>query len=68
VKTEHEQRTLKLYYRNGEIGIDVNPGKKRDVVHIPFDKEWHKGKVYTFALKGRVALEKVELKVMGLAN
>lgn len=57
---------LLLQYRNGELRIDGTPGKGRDEVRLPFDREWRRGKVYRFDLKGRVHLEKVEMKVTGI--
>lgn len=66
VKAGGETRTLLLLYRNGELFIGGTPGKGRDAVRLHFEKEWKGGKVYRFALKGRVPLEKVEMKVTGV--
>jgi hypothetical protein len=66
VKAGSGTGNLSLNYRNGELFIDGTPGRGRDAVRLPFEKEWKAGKVYRFDLKGRVALEKVEVKVTGI--
>jgi hypothetical protein len=68
VKAGAETRTISLHYSNGELFIDGTPGRGRDAVRLVFEKEWKSGKVYRVALKGRVQLEKLELKVTGIAN
>lgn len=66
VKAGAETRTISLRYAKGELFIDPGPARGRDVVRLPFEKEWKTGKVYRFGLKGRAALEKVEMKVTGI--
>ncbi|MBL0224135.1 MAG: hypothetical protein IPQ16_00710 [Geobacteraceae bacterium] len=68
LKAGPETRTLSLHYGNGELFIDGTPGRGRDAVRLSFEKEWKGGKVYRISLKGRVQLEKLELKVTGIAN
>jgi len=68
VKAGSETRTISFFYGNGELFIDGTPGRGRDAVRIPFEKEWKGGKVYRVALKGRAPLEKLEVKVTGSAN
>ena len=63
VKAGNETRTLRLHYSKGELSIDGTPGRGRDGVRLPFEKEWRTGKVYRFDLKGKVPLDKVEVKV-----
>jgi hypothetical protein len=68
LKVGGETRTLSLYYGNGELSIDGTPGKGRDAIHLSYEKEWRSGKVYRLNLKGRVQVEKLELKVTGAGN
>ena len=68
VKAGDEKRTLSLLYRSGELFIDGTPGRGRDVVRLPFEKEWQAGKVYRVSLKGKVQLEKVDVKVTGIGK
>jgi hypothetical protein len=68
VKSGAETRTISLRYSNGELFIDGTPGRGTDAVRLAFEKEWKSGKVYRIALKGRVQLEKLELKVTGVGN
>jgi hypothetical protein len=68
VKAGSDSRTVLFYYGNGELFIDGTPGKGRDAVRLPFEKEWKGGKVYRVALKGKPSLEKLEVKVTGSAN
>ena len=63
VKAGSGTGTLSLRYRNGELFVDGSPAKGRAAVRLPFEKEWQSGKVYRFDLKGKVHLEKVEMKV-----
>jgi hypothetical protein len=65
VKSGGETSTITVAYRGGEVAIQGTPGKGRDGIHLPFEKEWQGGKVYRFALKGKVMLDNVELKVAG---
>jgi len=66
VKAGNETGNLSLHYRNGELFIDGTPARGRDAVRLLYEKEWKTGKVYRFALKGKVALEKVEMRVTGI--
>jgi hypothetical protein len=66
VKSGGETGNLSLHYRNGELFIDGGPARGREAVRLPYEKEWKTGKVYRFALKGKVALEKVEMRVTGI--
>jgi hypothetical protein len=66
VKAGDTAGNLSITYRKGELFINGSPGRKRDGVHLPFEKEWKAGKVYRFDLKGKVHLEKVEMKVKGV--
>jgi hypothetical protein len=66
VQTEIEKRSLLLHYRNGELLIDVNPGKKQDAIRFAFEKEWRKGKVYKVSLPGKDPQKKVEIKVTAI--
>ncbi|MBU5638960.1 hypothetical protein KOM00_19760 [Geomonas sp. Red69] len=63
VKSGNETRTVSLRYLNGELFIDGTPGKGRNDIRLRFEKDWKAGKVYRFDLKGKVFLEKVEMKV-----
>jgi len=66
VKAGSETGNLSLRYRKGELFIDGTPAKGRDALRLPFEKEWQTGKVYRFDLKGKVHLDKVEMKVTGV--
>lgn len=66
VKAGNSAGDLTLTYRNGELSVDDSPGRGRDEVRLPFEKEWRTGKVYRFELKGKMHLEKVEMKVTGI--
>jgi hypothetical protein len=55
-----------LYYSNGELFIDAHPEKPRSGTRVGFEKEWKGGKLYRFDLKGKVQLERAELKVTAL--
>jgi hypothetical protein len=66
VKAGNNTGNLSINYRNGELFIDGSPGRGRDAVRLPFEKEWKAGKVYRFDLKGKMHLEKVEMKVTGI--
>ncbi|MBP1728507.1 MAG: hypothetical protein H6Q56_880 [Deltaproteobacteria bacterium] len=66
VKAGSGTGTLSLRYRNGELFVDGSPAKGRAAVRLPFEKEWQSGKVYRFDLKGKVPLEKVEMKVTAI--
>jgi hypothetical protein len=66
VKAGKETANLVFDYRKGVLTIDGGRPGGHDDVRIPFEKEWKKGKVYRFDMKGRVHLEKVEMKVMGV--
>jgi hypothetical protein len=68
IKAGGEGRTLSLHYGKGELTIDGTPGRGRDAVRISYEKEWKGGKVYRLELKGKVALEKLDVRVTGLAN
>jgi hypothetical protein len=68
IKAGSEGRTLSLHYAKGELTIDGTPGRGRDAVRISYEKEWKGGKVYRLNLKGKVALEKLDVRVTGLAN
>ena len=68
VKAGDEKRSLSLLYRSGELFIDGTPGRGRDAVRLPFEKEWQAGKVYRVSLKGKVQLEKVDVKVTGIGK
>jgi len=68
VKVGNENRILSFYYANGELFVDGTPGRGRDAVRLSFEKEWKSGKVYRIALKGRSPLEKLEVRVTGIAN
>ena len=57
---------LAIQYRNGELFIDGTRDKGRDQMRLFFEKEWKTGKTYRFDLKGRMHLEKLELKVTGI--
>lgn len=60
-----EQRTLSVQYSNGVLQIDGTPGRGHDGLRLGFEREWHTGKIYRTGLKGRVPLEKLEVKVTG---
>ncbi|MBU5614932.1 hypothetical protein [Geomonas azotofigens] len=66
VKSGAETRTISLHYKNGEVFVDGTPGKGRNDIRLRFEKEWKTGKVYRFDLKGKVFLDKVEMKVTGV--
>jgi hypothetical protein len=66
VQTEGEKRTLLLHYRNGELLIDLNPGKKQDAMHFPFEKDWRKGKGYKVSLPGKDPQPKIEFKITAI--
>jgi hypothetical protein len=66
LKAGGETGDLLLHYRNGELFIDDSRARGRDAVRLPFEKEWKTGKVYRFDLKGKMSLEKVEVKVTGI--
>ncbi|MBJ6800520.1 hypothetical protein [Geomonas propionica] len=66
VKSGGETRTISIHYQNGEVFINGTPGKGRTEMRLRFDKDWKTGKVYRFDLKGKVSLEKVEIKVTGV--
>lgn len=66
VKIGSESRILVLQYRNGELFIDGTPGRGHDTVRLHFEKEWKSGKVYRIGLKGKVPLEKLDVKVTGI--
>lgn len=68
MKADGESRTLSLYYAKGELFIDSAPGRGRDALRLAYEKEWKSGKVYRLNLKGNVHLEKLEVKVTGIAN
>jgi len=68
VKAGSETGNLSLRYRKGELFVDGTPAKGRDALRLPFEKEWQTGKVYRFDLKGKVHLEKLEMKVTGIAG
>ena len=63
-----DKATIYVQYRNGELIFDGNPGRGRDAVRFPSTGEWQLGKEYRFALKGRIHLEKVEVRVTGVAG
>ncbi|WP_224983346.1 hypothetical protein [Geomonas agri] len=65
VKSGAETRTISLHYQNGEVFINGTPGKGRSDMRLRFDKDWKTGKLYRFDLKGKVSLDKVEMKVTG---
>jgi hypothetical protein len=54
-----------LQYRDGVLLIDGTPGRGHDGVRLRFEREWNSGKVYRTGLKGKVPLEKLEVKVTG---
>lgn len=60
--------TISFHYRDGELYIDGTPGRGHDGVRLHYEKEWWGGKVYRVALKGRVALENLDVKVTGMRN
>jgi hypothetical protein len=66
LKTAAETNELSLRYAKGELVIDNGSVRERDAVRLLFEKEWKAGKVYRIGMKGRVELEKVELKVTGI--
>lgn len=68
VKAGNESRTVSFHYVNGELFVDGTPGRGRDAVRLPFEKEWKGGKVYRIILKGRSPVEKLEVRVSGVAN
>jgi hypothetical protein len=68
VKAGDEIRTLSFHYHNGELSIEGTPGKGRDVLRLAYEKEWKNGKTYRVDLKGKVQLEKLEVKVTGPAK
>jgi hypothetical protein len=68
VKAGRETAHLVFHYRNGALVIEGGRPGGHDDVRLPFEKEWQKGKVYRLDLRGRVSLEKVELKVTGVAG
>jgi hypothetical protein len=63
-----DKATISVQYHNGELIFDGNPGRGRDAVRFPSTGEWQRGKEYRFALKGRTHLEKVEVRVTGVAG
>lgn len=58
-----ESRTVVVSYREGEVVIDGSRGKGSRDVSLKFDRDWRKGKAYRFGIKGKTALEKVEVRV-----
>jgi hypothetical protein len=66
VKAGPEIRSILLYYGNGALFIDAHSERPLGATRLAFEKEWKTGKLYRFDLKGRVPLEKAELKVTGL--
>jgi hypothetical protein len=66
LKADGEAKDLSLRYRKGELFIDNGRAKGRDALHLPFEKEWKTGRFYRFDLRGKLYLEKVELKVTGV--
>lgn len=66
VQTESAKRVVVLHYRNGELLIDLTPGKKQDAMRFPFEKDWRKGKVYKLSLPGKDLQEKVEFKITAI--
>lgn len=68
VKVGNENRTISFNYKNGEIFIDGTPGRGRDAVRLRFEREWKTGKVYRVDLKGKSQLEKLDVKVTGIAE
>lgn len=68
VKVGNENRSISLFYKGGELFIDGTPGRGRDAVRLVFEKEWKTGKVYRVNLKGKSPLEKLEVKVTGIAK
>jgi hypothetical protein len=66
VKAGPDTRSILLFYSNGELFVDAHPERPRSGTRFAFEKEWKTGKLYRFDLKGRVQLEKGELKVTGL--
>ena len=66
VKAGGEKGTITLHYRNGELIFDGSVRRGRDAVRLAFASEWKTGKVYRFALKGRMPLEQLEVKITGI--
>jgi hypothetical protein len=68
VKAGGESRTITFFYDRGDLYVDGTPGKGRYAERISYDKEWRSGKVYRLNMKGKGQLEKLELKVTGIAK
>lgn len=66
VKAGGEARDLSLRYHSGVLYFNDSPAKGRDVLRLPFEKEWRTGKVYRFDLKEKMHLENIEVKVTGI--
>jgi hypothetical protein len=66
IKAWGKSESLTIRYQNGELQIDGTPGKGHDDLRLPYDREWKSGKLYRFDLRGRLHLERVEMKVRGL--
>jgi hypothetical protein len=68
VKAGRENSIISLSYSKGELFIDGTPERGHDAVRVHFEKEWKNGKVYILNLKGKTPVEKLEIKVTGIAN
>jgi hypothetical protein len=68
VKAGGESRTITFFYDRGDLYIDGTPGKGRYAERISYDKEWRGGKVYRLNMKGKGQLDRLELKVTGVAK
>jgi hypothetical protein len=66
VKAGGATRIISIQYRKGELLIDGGGVRGGEGARIAFEKEWKAGKTYHLTLKGRVPLEKVEMRVTGI--
>ena len=56
-----------ISYRQGVVVIDAvqaNGRGKGNALRVPFDKEWQQGRVYRIEMKGRLQLEKAEVRIV----
>lgn len=68
VKAGGATRIISVLYRKGELLIDGGQLRGGEGARLAFDREWKTGKTYQLTLQGRVPLEKVQLRVMGIAG
>jgi len=67
VRAGGEGSVIWLHYSKGELFIDGTPGRGHDTVRLGFEREWKSGKVYLLDLKGKTHVDKLEVKVTGVA-